>query len=62
MKMRHPKRGRMLNVPEDRSDMYRTQGWVEVDESDACPTCGASGDDPCVTSGGNETAPHANRP
>lgn len=29
---------------------------------DVCPTCGAVGDQPCVTASGNETSRHAARP
>jgi len=30
--------------------------------STLCPTCGAVGEDPCVTASGNETSRHAARP
>lgn len=60
--MSHPKRDRVIETDATRAERLRTQGWVEVDESDACPTCGAGGDDPCVTASGNETSPHSNRP
>lgn len=35
---------------------------VEVFVPEACPTCGATGDQPCTTSTGNETSRHASRP
>lgn len=63
MKLRHPARGRLTTADEDRAALLRSQGWVEVTSTKACPTCGASGDDPCVTSNGNTAAqPHTNRP
>lgn len=37
-------------------------GDPAVIPSTLCPTCGAVGDDPCVTASGNETSRHASRP
>lgn len=42
------------------ADRYLSQGWVEFYD-DGCPTCGAVDDEPCVTSSGNPTGPHAAR-
>lgn len=36
MKLRHPGRGRVIDVPAARAEMYRSQGWVEATE-DAPP-------------------------
>lgn len=60
MKLMHPKSRLTVEADADHAHMYESQGWVEPG-GDVCPTCGASGDQPCVTANGNETSPHALR-
>lgn len=60
MNLTHPQSQQTVEVAEENAGPYLQQGWVGPDP-DACPTCGASGDDPCHTSSGAETSPHAGR-
>lgn len=54
--------GRVIEVPEQTSDRYLSQTWKQVaDTGEPCPTCGAIGDEPCVTASGNTTDQHATR-
>lgn len=39
-----------------------SSGDVSTIQATLCPTCGAVGDDPCVTAAGNKTSRHAARP
>jgi hypothetical protein len=65
--------GLVRNVPDAALSSWKAAGWI-ADKSAApgvlataeapprpCPTCGATGDEPCVTASGNETTPHAKR-
>lgn len=46
----------------DRVAEVTDAGDTAVIPATLCPTCGAVGDDPCVTASGNETSRHAARP
>lgn len=59
MKLTHP--DSKHTVETDNPEPYLSQGWVDLADPDACPTCGATGDDPCKTASGAETSPHAAR-
>lgn len=45
-----------------RKRLAEIQSEVDTAAVTACPTCGALGDDPCVTASGNTTSRHAARP
>lgn len=59
--------GLSREVPDERAAGWLEQGWVTdeaapaVPSDEPCPTCGATGEDPCVTPSGNETGRHARR-
>lgn len=59
MKLTHP--NSKVTVETDNPDVYKSQGWIDVNEPGACPTCGATGDEECRTASGNPTADHAAR-
>lgn len=74
--VKHPTiEGLTRSVPDAAVSSWKAAGWladerakpglVVHDSAEApprpCPTCGATGDDPCVTSSGNETTKHAKR-
>lgn len=68
MKLTHPKSDQVIDVHPAHAGPYRSQGWTspgeeseEASPDGACPTCGATGDEPCRTSSGNETSRHAGR-
>lgn len=68
MKIQHPDFPELTKDIESKSaaNKWLAAGWVEVKGSepsgtDPCPTCGATGDAPCVTPSGAETSRHAKR-
>lgn len=50
----------LLNA-DQRARLAQIEGEVQAAAAAPCPTCGSSGDEPCVTSSGRTTTRHAAR-
>lgn len=67
MRLNHPTlTGIVTDVPDDQVADWQAAGWVTPgadEDPNRCPTCGATGDEPCRTKSGEVAEkPHAGRP
>ena len=76
MIVKHPVFGHVTrDIPEDKLEEWKASGWlpllndkqtarlheIEAEVEARCPTCDASGDEPCRTASGNPTSRHKAR-